>query len=91
MATLVSSIRVKDDTWTTGFNSAPSVAMREAAGLTNPRIFRSETDDNEIVIIFDVADEAKARSFEASNELQQNMQRSGVTNHKYGFLTPPKG
>lgn len=91
LATLASSIRVNYDTWTTGFNLAASVAMREAAGLTNPRIFRSETDDNEIVIIFDVADEAKARSWYASNELQQIMQRSGVTNLKYGFLTPSKG
>ena len=64
--------------------------MRDAAGLTNPRIFRSETDGNEVIIVFDVADEAKARSFEASNELQEGMRKAGVTNHRYGFLNTPE-
>ena len=87
MGTLVSSIHVKDDTWRAGFDAASS--MRNAAGLTNPRIFRSENDDKEVIIMFDVADEAKARSFEASNELQEGMRKFGVTNHRFGFLTTP--
>lgn len=49
-----------------------------AAGLSNPRIFRSADEPNEVVILFDAQDIAKAKAFGASLDLQSKMAAAGV-------------
>lgn len=89
MATVVSSIRVKDyATWKPVFELAES--LRNQAGITNARVFRSETDGNDILLMMDVADETQARQFLTSNELREAMQNGGVISPpRIGFLNIP--
>ena len=42
------------------------------------RVFRNADDPNEVVILQDVADIAKARTWFASDDLKDAMQKSGV-------------
>ena len=51
---------------------------RVSAGFTNEKIFRNPDDPNDLVILQDVADVSKARSWLASNDTKAAMQRSGV-------------
>jgi hypothetical protein len=51
---------------------------RVSAGITNGRVFRRAEDPNDVVILQDVADVAKARTWLASEELKALMQNSGV-------------
>jgi len=51
---------------------------RNAAGLTNGRVFRSAEDPDDLVILFDMADQKKAEAFAASEDLKIAMQRAGV-------------
>jgi hypothetical protein len=54
--------KVKDyATWRTGYDGHER--SRLAAGLTNGRVFRSAEDPNDVVILQDVADVAKARTW----------------------------
>ena len=53
--------KVKDFTaWRTSYNQHEK--DRVSAGITNGRVFRSPDNPNEVVILQDVADEAKART-----------------------------
>jgi hypothetical protein len=62
--------------------------QRRQAGLTNARVFRSETDGHDIVVMFDVPDEGTARSFLGNEQLRDAMQKAGVTGRpQSGFLT----
>jgi hypothetical protein len=51
---------------------------RVAATITNGKVFRGADNPNDIVILFDVADLAKARAFGASEDLKIAMNRAGV-------------
>ena len=51
---------------------------RVSAGITNGRVFRSADDPNEVVVLQDVADVAKARTWFGSDDLKAAMQKSGV-------------
>ena len=51
---------------------------QEAAGLTNPRVYRALDDANDITIVFDMADPAKARTFTSSKDLKTTMGNAGV-------------
>jgi hypothetical protein len=51
---------------------------RRSAGITNGRVFRRAEDPNDVVVLQDVADVAKARTFVASEDLKSAMQKSGV-------------
>jgi hypothetical protein len=69
--------KVKDfNAWRTGYNG--NEKSRVSAGITNGRIFRSADDPNDVVILQDVADVAKARTWFASEDLKAAMQKSGV-------------
>jgi hypothetical protein len=69
--------KVKDfDTWKKVFDSHKGA--QTAAGLTNPRIFRSADDPNETVVIFDAQDIARAKAFGASADLKSTMVASGL-------------
>ena len=59
---------------------------RRAAGLTNPRVFRSADDKNEIVTIFDVADIKKAKEFATSPNLKDAMMKAGVVDQPSIFF-----
>jgi hypothetical protein len=54
-------------------------SAQSSAGLTNPRVFRSSDDQNEIVILFDTDDTKKAKEFAASPELKETMEKAGVS------------
>jgi hypothetical protein len=53
-------------------------ANQVAAGLTNPRVMHSTDDANDVVILFDYADLAKAKAFSSSDALKKTMQAAGV-------------
>jgi hypothetical protein len=69
--------KVKDyATWRTGYNA--NEKSRLSAGITNGRVFRSAEDPNDVVVLQDVADVAKARTWFGSDDLKAAMQKSGV-------------
>lgn len=49
-----------------------------SAGVTNGRVFRGVEDQNDLVILQDVADLTKARAWLGSDDLRATMQTSGV-------------
>ena len=69
--------KVKDfNVWRTSYNGHEK--DRVSAGITNGRVFRSADDPNDVVILQDVADVSKARTWLGSNEMKTTMERSGV-------------
>jgi hypothetical protein len=52
--------------------------MQQAAGLSNPRVFRSADDQSEIVVVFDTKDTKRAKDFAASPDLRERMAKAGV-------------
>ena len=53
-------------------------ANQEAAGLTNPRVYHTLDNANDITIVFDMADLAKAKAFAGSKDLKAKMTKAGV-------------
>jgi hypothetical protein len=51
---------------------------QKSAGLTNPRVFRSSDDKNEVIILFDTEDTKRAKDFAASPDLRETMAKAGV-------------
>ena len=69
--------KVKDfNAWRSSYNGHEK--DRTSAGITNGRVFRSPEDPNEVVILQDVADVSKARTWLGSNEMKAVMEKSGV-------------
>src|SRR5271163_3684507 len=69
--------KVKDyATWRTGYNAHET--SRTSAGITNGRVFRSAEDPNDVVVLQDVADVAKARTWLGGEELKAAMTKVGV-------------
>jgi hypothetical protein len=69
--------KVKDfNAWRAGYVGREK--GRLSAGITNGRVFRSADDPNEVVVLQDVADVAKARTWLGSDDLKAEMQKSGV-------------
>lgn len=87
MTVLVTRLRIGPyEPWKEAFDRFD--AQRQKAGLTNARVFRSETDPSDVVVMFDAPDEATARSFLANELLREAMQKAGVTGRpQSGFLT----
>ncbi|MGD0023763.1 MAG: hypothetical protein ABSC37_03910 [Xanthobacteraceae bacterium] len=70
-------LKVKDFTaWRTGYDAREK--NRVSAGITNGRVFRGQNDPNDVVILQDVADAAKARTWLGSDEMKSAMQTGGV-------------
>ena len=70
-------IKVKDySTWRPVYDGREK--SRLSAGITNGRVFRNAQDQNDIVILQDVADVAKARAWLGSDDMKAAMQKSGV-------------
>lgn len=77
MAQLIVRHKVKDYAkWKPLFDEHG--AIRKAAGSKGGRLFRSEKDPNEVVILFEWDDLGKARKFTESEDLRQRMDRAGV-------------
>ena len=69
--------KVKDfNAWRTSYNGHEK--NRASAGITNGRVFRSANRQNDVVIVQDVADVTKARTWLGSDDLKAEMQKSGV-------------
>jgi hypothetical protein len=70
-------LKVKDyATWRTAYDGHEK--GRLSAGITNGRVFRNADDQNDVVILQDVADVARARAWFGSDDLKAAMQKSGV-------------
>ena len=70
-------IKVKDySTWRPSYDG--NEKGRLSAGITNGRVFRNAQDPNDVVILQDVADVAKARTWLGSDEMKATMQKNGV-------------
>src|ERR1700730_12135372 len=69
--------KVKDfNAWRTGYTGREK--SRVSAGITNGRVFRSADDPNDVVVLQDVADVAKARTWIGSDDLKAAIQKDGV-------------
>ena len=69
--------KVKDfNAWRTSYDA--NAKNRASAGITNSKVFRSADDPNEVVILQDVADVAKARTWLGSDEMKAGLQKRGV-------------
>jgi hypothetical protein len=69
--------KVKDFTaWKSGYDAhAPK---RNEAGLTEKYLLRSVEDANEVVMLFEAQDVARAKAFAESADLRETMQKVGV-------------
>jgi hypothetical protein len=69
--------KVKDyAAWRKGYDDHEKA--RHAAGVTKGRVFRSAEDPNDVLILQDVADMAKARTWLGGDELKAAMTKAGV-------------
>jgi len=64
------------DAWRASYNGLEK--SRASAGITNSRVFRSPDDPNDVVILQDVADVAKARTWLVSDDMKALLQKGGV-------------
>ena len=77
MPTLVTQHRVKNyDAWRAHFDRHEG--KRVEYGITNPRVYRNASDPNDLVLLFNVADEARASEFGQSADLRNTMETAGV-------------
>jgi hypothetical protein len=77
MGTLIIRHKVKDySKWRPSFDRhAPA---QKLAGLTDPGVFRSTDDENEVVILFSADDTKRAKDFVGSPDLKETMAKAGV-------------
>ncbi len=76
-ANLTVHLKVKDyATWRTGYDGREKARL--SAGITNGRVFRSPENPNDVVVLQDVADVSKARSWLISDDMKAAMQKNGV-------------
>jgi len=69
--------KVKDyNAWRTSYNGHEK--DRASAGITNGKVFRGADDSNDVLVIGDVADVSKARTWLGSSEMKTVMEKSGV-------------
>jgi hypothetical protein len=69
--------KVKDfNAWQTSYNG--NEKNRTSAGITNSKVFRGADNPNEVVLLQDVADVAKARTWYGSNEMKTTLENGGV-------------
>ena len=77
MAQLFIRHKIKDyATWKPLFEEHG--AKRKAAGSKGGRLFRSEKDPNEVMVLFEWENLDKAHKFAESENLGQTMERAGV-------------
>lgn len=77
MASLLVQHKVRDyAAWRPAFDAHEPA--RAGAGITNGRVYRKAEDPNDLVLLFDVADVAKARTWAAGSDLKNAMEKAGV-------------
>jgi hypothetical protein len=70
-------LKVKDyATWRASYDGREK--SRLSAGISNGKVFRSAENPNDVVILQDVVDMAKARTWFGSDEMKAAMEKSGV-------------
>lgn len=75
--------------WRAAFDAHKSKQLE--AGLTNPRVYSTDGDKNNVSVLFDASDEAKAKAFTESKDLKDTMQAAGVQGKPdIHILTTPK-
>jgi len=62
--------------WRKGYDEHEK--SRASAGVTNAKVFRSAEDPNDVLIVLDVADVAKARAWLGGADLKAAMEKAGV-------------
>ena len=62
--------------WRTAFDGREK--GRVEAGITNGKVYRGVEDPNDIIVLGDAADVAKARTFLGSDDLKAAWQKSGM-------------
>jgi hypothetical protein len=62
--------------WQTSYNG--NEKNRTSAGITKSKVFRSTDDPNDVLLLQDVADISKARTWYGSSEMKSLMEKSGV-------------
>jgi len=62
--------------WRPGYDAHES--SRVGAEITHGRVYRNAEDPNDIVIVANVSDPAKARAWTSSDDLKTAMQKAGV-------------
>jgi hypothetical protein len=68
--------KVKDfNAWQTSYNG--NEKNRTSAGITKSKVFRSTDDPNDVLLLQDVADVSKARTWYGSSEMKSLMEKSG--------------
>ena len=69
--------KVKDfNAWHASYNGREK--DRASAGITKSKVFRSADDPNDVLILQDVTDVSKARTWYSSGEMKAVMEKSGV-------------
>ena len=69
--------KVKDfDAWQTSHKG--NEKNRSSAGITKSKVFRSADDPNDVLLLQDVADVSKARTWYGSSEMKAVLEKSGV-------------
>jgi hypothetical protein len=74
-------------TWRPAFDADKTNQV--AAGLTDPHVYQSVGNPNNITITFDMADPAKAKAFGTSKTLMATMKKAGVVGKpQVSYLVP---
>jgi hypothetical protein len=69
--------KVKDfNAWRTSYQANDK--GRASAGITNGKVFRNADDPNEVVVLQDVTDVVKARTWLDSQDMKTVLEKSGV-------------
>ena len=69
--------KVKDfNAWQTSYNG--NEKNRASAGITKSKVFRNTDDANDVLLLQDVADVSKARTWYGTSEMKAVMEKSGV-------------
>jgi hypothetical protein len=77
MSAMIVHLKVKDyGLWRRAFEA--SEPNRRADGFMSDQIFRSEIDENDLILVMQVKDIAKAREFAVSAGRKAAMERNGV-------------
>jgi len=74
---LILHFKVKDfSAWQTSYNG--NEKNRTSAGITKSKVFRSVADPNDVLLLQDVSDVSKARTWYGSSEMKSVMEKSGI-------------
>jgi hypothetical protein len=69
--------KVRDySVWKRGYDA--HLPKRVEAGLTEKFLFRGANDTNEVIILFEAKDIARAKKFSESPDLRETMEKLGV-------------